>query len=174
MEFCSPLRGVLPQTVLTNFPRRTLQSHLVYQPAGGGFLMRSAKRFKGECASIDAHQVSALETAWLDAVRVRHYNYTDVAIRHAPLMFDAIHFTYYWVKCEQTFPEMARLVAQLGLQHAMHKPLQLCPAPPPPSPIAALQERQRLPLRMTEWDGQPRSFYLPPEHKARSGGRGAK
>ena len=60
------------------------------------------------------------------------------------------------------------------LQHAMHKPLQLCPAPPPPSPVAALQERQRLPLRMTEWDGQPRSFYLPPEHKARSGGRGAK
>ena len=38
------LRGVLPQTVLSNFPRRTLQSHLVYQPAGGGFLMRSAKR----------------------------------------------------------------------------------------------------------------------------------
>ena len=58
MEFCSPLRGVLPQTVLSNFPRRTLQSHLVYQPAGGGFLMRSAKRFKGECASIDAHQVA--------------------------------------------------------------------------------------------------------------------
>ena len=140
MEFCSPLRGVLPQTVLSNFPRRTLQSHLVYQPAGGGFLMRSAKRFKGECASIDAHQVAALETAWLDASRVRHYNYTDVALRHAPLMFDAIHFTYYWVKCEQTFPEMARLVAQLGLQHAMHKPLQLCPAPPPPSPVAAWQE----------------------------------
>ena len=40
-------------------------------------------------------------------------------------MFDAIHFTYYWVPCSQAFPEMARLVAQLGLQTAMGAPVRM-------------------------------------------------
>ena len=40
-------------------------------------------------------------------------------------MFDAIHFTYYWVPCSYTFPEMARLVAQLGFQHAVGRPVEV-------------------------------------------------
>ena len=48
------------------------------------------------------------------------------------MMFDAIHFTYYWVPCAYTFPEMARLVAQLGLQSAVGRPVDVCP---PGTPI---------------------------------------
>ena len=90
--------------------------------------MRSSRRFKGECATIDADQVAAVEHDWLAAHGVRHYNYTALALDFAPLMFDAIHFTYYWVPCERTFPEMARLVAQLALQSAAGQPVQVCPA----------------------------------------------
>lgn len=39
------------------------------------------------------------------------------------------HFTYYWVPCGQAFPEMARLVAQLGLQIALGLPVQMCATP---------------------------------------------
>ena len=41
-------------------------------------------------------------------------------------MFDAIHFTYYWVPCSHTFPELARLVAQLGFQEALGHPVRVC------------------------------------------------
>ena len=56
----------------------------------------------------------------------RHYDYPGLALQFAPLMFDAIHFTYYWVPCAQAFPEMARLVAQLALQHALGRPVRMC------------------------------------------------
>ena len=108
----------------------------------------------------------------------RHYDYPGLALQFAPLMFDAIHYTYYWVPCALTlalaptptptltltltpnlypnpnpnpnpnpdpnpnpnpnpnphpnqvpcakaFPEMARLVAQLALQHALGRPVQV-------------------------------------------------
>ena len=29
----------------------------------------------------------------------RHYDYPGLALQFAPLMFDAIHYTYYWVPC---------------------------------------------------------------------------
>ena len=57
---------------------------------------------------------------------MQHYDYTALAMQFAPLMFDAIHFTYYWVPCAQAFPEMARLVAQLALQHALGRPVRMC------------------------------------------------
>jgi len=160
MEFCSDRRWSLPQIVLRNFGAAALRDTVVWQPAGGaaalcpaflffaprlfftfltvctplfagGFLMRSSRRFKGECATIDADQVAAVEHDWLAAHGVRHYNYTALALDFAPLMFDAIHFTYYWVPCERTFPEMARLVAQLGLQSAAGHPVEVCSASGP-------------------------------------------
>ncbi len=57
---------------------------------------------------------------------MRHYDYPALALQFAPLMFDAIHFTYYWVPCAQAFPEMARLVAQLALQIAVGRPVRMC------------------------------------------------
>lgn len=126
MEFCDPRRWSLPQHVLRLFPDAVLRSSVVWQPAGGGFQMRISKRFKGECATIDAHMVAAKEIAYLDQRGVRHYDYPGLALQFAPLMFDAIHFTYYWVPCRQAFPEMARLVAQLALQQAMRLPVQMC------------------------------------------------
>ena len=56
---------------------------------------------------------------------MQHYDYTALAMQFAPLMFDAIHFTYYWVPCAYTFPEMARLVAQLGFQIAVGRPVEV-------------------------------------------------
>ena len=81
MEFCSPRRHTLPQIVLSNFASSMLKQNIVWQPVtasepsylllmllrsdicmsalqvGGGFLMRSSKRFNGDCALIDADQV---------------------------------------------------------------------------------------------------------------------
>ena len=63
--------------------------------------------------------MARLETQYLDTLGVRHYDYTALAMQFAPLMFDAIPFTYYWVPCAQAFPEMARLV---GLPAARARP----------------------------------------------------
>ena len=73
--------------------------------------------------------MARLETQHLDTLGVRYYDYTALAMQFAPLMFDAIHFTYYWVPCAQAFPEMARLVAQLALQHALGRPVRMCRTP---------------------------------------------
>ena len=49
MEFCDARRWTLPQHVLPRFPPSLLQSGTVVWPTvGAGFLMRAAKRFKGE------------------------------------------------------------------------------------------------------------------------------
>ena len=138
MEFCDPRRWRLPQAVLPKFTDRMLRSSLVWQTVGGGFLMRAARRFKGECAAINADEVAAVESRWLSSAGVRHVNYSRVALQYAPLMIDAIHFTYYWVPCPQTFPELARLAAQLSLNSAVGRPIEVCPpgTPNPPSPRA--------------------------------------
>ena len=149
MEFCSARRTTLPQIALRNFADADARASVVWQPVGGGFQMRTSRRFKGECAAIDAHQVplnlgaisarsrrdlgaissqvAKLETEWLSSRGVRHFNYTALAMEFAPLMFDAIHFTYYWVPCARAFPEMARLVAQLIAQQAVRRPVDVCP-----------------------------------------------
>jgi len=138
MEFCDARRDSLPQNAFARFPANLLRSGtVVYQPVGAGFLMRSSNRFKGECASVNSDNIALKERAWLDANGVRYYDYTKLALQYAPLMFDAIHFTYYWVPCAQTFPEMARLVAQLGFQHAVGRPAEVCPPGTPPSTPSA-------------------------------------
>ena len=129
MEFCDARRWTLPQVVLKHFSPAVLRRTVVWQPAGGGFMMRSSRRYKGECAAIEPEMVSSLEIKYLDTLGVQHYDYPGLALQFAPLMFDAIHFTYYWVPCAQAFPEMARLVAQLALQHALGRPVQMCRTP---------------------------------------------
>lgn len=137
MEFCDPRRDELPQNAFAHFSAALLRSGtVVYQPVGAGFLMAAARRFKGACASINADQIAAKERAWLDSHSVPYYDYTKLALQYAPLMFDAIHFTYYWVPCSQTFPEMARLVAQLGFQQAVGRPTTVCAPGTPPGPVA--------------------------------------
>ena len=81
----------------------------------------------------NADQIAAKERAWLMSHGVPYYDYTKLTLQYAPLMFDAIHFTYYWVPCTHTFPEMARLVAQLGFQQAVGKPVEVCPPGTPAS-----------------------------------------
>jgi len=127
MEFCSERRFQLPNYVLARFPPKVLREAVVWQTVGAGFLMKDANRFKGACSSINADQVAAQELAYLRGHQVRHYNYTRVSLQYAPLMFDAIHFTYYWVPCAQTFPELARMVAQLAFQHGVGRPVEVCP-----------------------------------------------
>ena len=56
MEFCSDRRWTLAQRALAHFPRPVLRNYLVYQPVGGGFTMKAARRFKGDCAQINADQ----------------------------------------------------------------------------------------------------------------------
>ena len=125
MEFCSDRRFRLPHHVLEQFPPKLLADAVVWQTVGAGFLMRDANRFKGVCSTINADQVARSELDYIGPRGVRHYNYTSLALQYAPLMFDAIHFTYYWVPCAQTFPELARLVAQMGFQHAVGRPVQV-------------------------------------------------
>ena len=150
MEFCSELRHGLPNSVLSRFHPQVLRSSVVYQTVGAGFLMPDAKRYKGACASLDADQVAATEAAWLDARGVRRYNYTSLALQYAPLMFDAIHYTYYWVPCTKTFPEMTRLVAQLAFQQALGRPVDVCP-PGAAAPVDDAARARGLKFRL---DGQ--------------------
>ena len=150
MEFCSELRHGLPNSVLSRFHPQVLRSSVVYQTVGAGFLMPDAKRYKGACASLDADQVAATEAAWLDARGVRRYNYTALALQYAPLMFDAIHYTYYWVPCTKTFPEMTRLVAQLAFQQALGRPVDVCP-PGAAAPVDDAARARGLKFRL---DGQ--------------------
>ena len=134
MEFCDARRWFLPQSVLPKFSDSLLRSGtVVWQTVGAGFLMKVSRRFKGECESINADQVAAKEAAYLRSKSVPYYNYTALALQYAPMMFDAIHFTYYWVPCAYTFPEMARLVAQLGFQQAVGRPVEVCPPNTPDS-----------------------------------------
>lgn len=63
MEFCSDRRWRLPHFVLQEFPARLLREAVVWQPVGAGFLMRDARRFKGNCSTIDADQVAAQDHA---------------------------------------------------------------------------------------------------------------
>jgi len=126
MEFCDERRFSLPQNVLSRFSEDVVRGSVIWQTVGAGFTMKASNRFKGECAQVNAHQISSLEYAWLSSRGIRSYNYTQVALQYAPLMFDAIHFTYYWEPCTHTFPEMARLVTQLAFQQALEQPVEVC------------------------------------------------
>ena len=108
MEFCDARRWYLPESVLPRFSPSLLRSRtVVWQTVGAGFLMKASRRFKGECDTINADQVAAKEASYLRSKGVPYYNYTQLALQYAPMMFDAIHFTYYWVPCAYTFPEMS-------------------------------------------------------------------
>ena len=64
MEFCDARRWSLPQHVLPRFPPSLLTSGtVVWQTVGAGFLMKASKRFKGECADINADMVRATPAA---------------------------------------------------------------------------------------------------------------
>ena len=118
---------------------------MVWQTVGAGFLMKAAKRFKGECSDINADQVAATELSYLQPKGVRVYNYTKLALQYAPMMFDAIHFTYYWVPCAYTFPEMARLVAQLAFQQAVGRPVEVCGPNTPVGPPRVIDPAEGAP-----------------------------
>ena len=146
MEFCDPRRWQLAQHVLPRFPDNLLSSGtVVWQTVGAGFLMKAAKRFKGECSDINADQVAATELSYLQPKGVRVYNYTKLALQYAPMMFDAIHFTYYWVPCAYTFPEMARLVAQLAFQQAVGRPVEVCGPNTPVGPPRVIDPAEGAP-----------------------------
>ena len=81
---------------------------------------------------------------------MQHYDYTALAMQFAPLMFDAIHYTYYWVPCTKTFPEMTRLVAQLAFQQALGRPVDVCP-PGAAAPVDDAARARGLKFRL---DGQ--------------------
>jgi hypothetical protein len=111
MEFCDARRWTLPQSVLPKFSDALLASGtVVYQTVGAGFLMKAARRFRGDCADVTSDQVARTEVAWLDQKRVRRYNYTSLALQYAPLMFDAIHYT------------CALVTSQAPLLHHRHRP----------------------------------------------------
>ena len=50
-------------------------------------MMRSSKRFKGECAAIDATMVANKERTHLDTIGVPHYDYPALALQcaHDPM-----------------------------------------------------------------------------------------
>lgn len=45
-------------------------------------MMRSSKRFKGECADIDATMVANKERKHLDQIGVPHYDYPALALQY--------------------------------------------------------------------------------------------
>ena len=57
--------------VLQHFSAAVLRRSVVWQPAGGGFMMRSSRRYKGECAAIEPEMVARLETQYLDTLGVQ-------------------------------------------------------------------------------------------------------
>lgn len=177
--------------------------HVIYQSAGGGFAMLSHARhnlLSGQHhglqrgsrpegmgawdASVQrAHRlaerltsahVRSDESRWLLAEGVRGYvDYAQLALDFAPLMSDGVHFAYQYAACASTFPEMALLVAQLGFQHAVGRPVQYCPVADAAVAGARDQSRARGQSRQrTEWHRDERPAATAPPALAMSRGPG--
>ena len=82
--------------------------------AGGGFMMRSSKRFKGECAAIDATMVADKERSHLDTIGVPHYDYPALALQcaHAARMMPSHAWLHGPLRRMHGFTAMRRMHAR--------------------------------------------------------------
>ena len=115
LQGCAANKWELPQTVLAGFSERALRERVVWQPAAGAYFDDN------NCTETTA-DVAASEVWWLKRAGVRYYDNTKLAARHAPLMQDAKHWTYYWAPCHGTFPEMTLVSALLAVRAALLPP----------------------------------------------------
>ena len=124
LGLCNERRWELPSRVLSGMPKQLLKN-VVWQPGGAGFLMP-----KSACSNETIADIADVERRWLKHHRVVQYDYFSLALHYAPFMADARHFTYYFFKCNDTFPELAHLAARLALQAGIRRPLPVCPMVP--------------------------------------------
>ena len=119
-ERCSTRRLMLPATMLAEFSAAALRRTVVWQLAGAGFTLFRPN----ECANESSRTIADAEREWLSHEEVGFYDYLGLTLQLAPLMADGRHFSHMWTRCNQTFPEGARLAAHLALQEAMALPVR--------------------------------------------------
>ena len=83
---------------------------------------------------------------WLQEHGVPWYDYFALAREYAPFMADGRHFTYYFLPCNDTFPELAEFAARLALHVGIDRPLAVCPIDPSASWRAWSTEQPRAPI----------------------------
>jgi hypothetical protein len=91
----------------------------------------------------------------------RHCDYPTLALQFAPLMFDAIHFTYYWVPCALSLV----LALVLTLDLALIPTPTLTPTPTPTRIPALAPTRCRA--------SRPSPRWLASSHSSRCNTRSA-
>ena len=125
---CAPDRLHLPQRVLARFSARALHEDVVWQPPFGRPMKLLPSNWPTGKTAKDcstAAEISRAETGWLRRHGVRYFESTRLATTHAPLMFDALHFTSYWQPCNSTFPEMALALWLLAARVALKPPAEV-------------------------------------------------
>jgi len=77
-------------------------------------MMRSSKRFKGECAAIDATMVADKERSHLDTIGVPHYDYPALALQcaHAARMMPSHAWLHGPLRRMHGFTAMRRMHAR--------------------------------------------------------------
>ena len=106
---------------------------MVWLPTGGGFrstcdassrctLHSPLKWLRLNTSSVgDLVRLPVSEMRWLEEQRVPYVDYAALAQEHSAAMSDGRHFAYFLKPCAQTFPEVAKLVAQLALQATLQR-----------------------------------------------------
>ena len=117
------LIDVLPQTVLSRFGKKELES-VVWQTAAGGF--GGNFRTGRACSNRTPDTVAAVERGWLQKAGVAYFDYAGLTSAYAPLMADGRHFSWYHVPCNRTFPELALLAFRLAFQSLLGRPKRAC------------------------------------------------
>ena len=117
---CSERRWNLPATVMGKMTA-AMRERVVWQPGGAAFLKPT------ECTDETMVNISQTESRWLEQHSVRQYDYFSLALEYAPLMADGRHFTYHYLRCNETFPELAYVAARLALQAGLGRPVAVCP-----------------------------------------------
>ena len=119
---CSAARWELPLAMLGGVPPR-LREDVVWQPAGAGFLLST----HSNCSNESAADIALAEVGWLEQHGAIWYDYFSLAQEYAPFMADGRHFTYYYLPCNDTFPELAGLAARMALNAGLRRPVSVCP-----------------------------------------------
>ena len=114
-----------PRTVVSTTAALLQRDHdvVVYQPVGSGFL---EKPFTGACEGMTVDDLAEAEVRWVPNRGIRFVDYPTLARQFALLQTDGKHWTHYAFPCHDQAPELTRLLAQLTMQAAMDRPLDVC------------------------------------------------
>lgn len=122
LKDCSSMLWDLPAAVLARFPLAVRRKYVVWQPTG------SARRAQtsGDCANTTAQEVVAAERRWLRDEGVASFDYPELTGEYGTLQWDGRHFSYFYMPCNETFPELSLFAGRLALQAALGRDRRVC------------------------------------------------